>query len=264
MASVGLAAFVAWAMTGQASALVSSKAEAAEIGAERNPAVVRVEADRGLLDDGLACTGTLIAPRWVITAQHCTNRDRQPGRAYRARDMVVRPAAPGTARWPVVAVWRMGGYDDQTLANDVALLELAEPVTSVTPAGIASRAAPAGTRAEVLGFAGRPAQHAGQVRVTSLASVNTGPCLFPDSPRSSMTFVTSVEGGSTRGDSGGPMFVRRGDRLELQTVTAGAADRVTCEAPDLKGHPQSWVGIYNRVDRASAAWGFITAHVPVG
>jgi secreted trypsin-like serine protease len=259
MASVGLVAFVAWAMTGQASAIVSSPGGA---GADRGiDAVVRVEADHGLLDDGLACTGTLIAARWVVTAQHCTNVGRQRGRAYRAGDMVVRPAAPGKTRWAVTAVWRMGGYDDRNLTNDVALLELAEPMTTVTPARIAARAAATGADAEVYGFAGQPAQHVGHVRVTSLAAVNTGPCLFPDAAYSSMTFVTSVSGGSSRGDSGGPMFVRRDGVLELQTVTAGAADRLSCEAPDLTGHPQSWVGIYNRVDRASAAWGFITAHV---
>ncbi|WP_250003483.1 trypsin-like serine protease [Actinoplanes sp. M2I2] len=260
LASAGLVTFVAWAMTGQASAIVSPRIEArADLGIA---AVVRVEADHGLLDDGLACTGTLIAPQWVITAQHCTNLDRQPGRAYSARDLVVRPAAPDRARWAVVAVWRMGGYNDKTLANDVALLELARPVTSVTPARIATRAAPAGAAAEVHGFAGRPEQHVGRVRITSLAAVNTGPCLFPDAPGASMSFVTSVDGGSSRGDSGGPMFVRRAGLLELHTVTAGAADRVSCEAPDLRGRPQSWVGIYNRVDRASVAWGFITAHVP--
>ena len=60
------------------------------------------------------------------------------------------------------------------------------------------------------------------------------------------------------------MFTRRGGALELQTVTAGAADRVTCEKPDLQARPRAWVGIYNRVDRDSRAWGFIAAHVPTG
>jgi secreted trypsin-like serine protease len=256
IASVSLAAFVAWAMTGQASALVKSQAAQA-VGDGGEAAVVRVEADRGFLDDGLACTGTLIAPRWVITAQHCTNLDRRPGRPYRARDVVVRPS--GDERWAVAAVWRMGGYDERSLANDVALLELAEPVTTVSPARIAARPASTDTSADVYGFGGTPAQHTGRVRITSLAAVNNGPCLFPDR---GLAFVTSVHGGSSPGDSGGPMFVRRNGALELQSVTSGAADRVSCQGPDLAKRPQSWVGIYNRVDRDSAAWAFISAHVP--
>jgi secreted trypsin-like serine protease len=255
VALIGLAAFVAWAMTGQASAIVTARAATADD--ERMAAVVRVEADRGLLDRGLACTGTLIAARWVLTAQHCTNAGGRPGHPYQARDIRVRLDDAG---WAVTAVRRMAGYDARSLVNDVALLELAEPMTAVTPARIASAPLPAASSAEVYGFGGTPVQHAAGVRVTSLAAVNDGPCLFPDPP--SLTFVTSVRGGSSQGDSGGPMFTAAADGVPvLQTVTAGAADRQTCGSPDLHQRPQAWVGIYNRVDRASEAWSFLAQYL---
>ena len=248
---MALAAFVAWAMTGQASAMVGTLPTVEDGGGAGAPAIVRVEADRGLLDRGLACTGTLIAAAWVLTAQHCTNVNSDQRHPYRPGEITV------GAGWPVAAVHRMGGYDARSLVNDIALLELAAPVTTVVPARLAARPLGTASEATVYGSA-----HTADVRVTSLAAVNHGPCLFPDPPRGSMTFVTSVHGGSQRGDSGGPLLRWEDGVPLLQSVTAGAADRVTCGAPDLVGRPQAWVGISNRVDRASAAWPFLAAYVP--
>ena len=98
----------------------------------------------------------------------------------------------------------------------------------------------------------------------SPAAVNIGPPLSPgdDPPRASLTFVTSVRGGSSQGDSGGPMIAAAADGTPvLQTVTAGAADRRTCGSPDLRQRQQAWVGIYNRVDRASEAWSFLVTYL---
>ncbi|GAB2569575.1 hypothetical protein Aab01nite_07310 [Paractinoplanes abujensis] len=251
--SVALIVFVAWAMTGQASALMVPRA--ATGGSPVLP-VARVEADHGLLDRGLTCTGTLIAPTWVVTAQHCTNIGRRPGRPYRPQDVKVHFDEPVR----VVAVHQMPGYDPASMVNDVALLQLAAPVTAVTPARIATGPLPSPTGAQVYGFgASATGLHTADVRVTSRAAVNDGPCLFPAGP---LTFVQSVHGGSTPGDSGGPMLHWQQDRPLLQTITAGAADRTTCGTPRLEAHPESWVGIYNRVDRASSAGSFLALHVP--
>ncbi|MBM2616599.1 trypsin-like serine protease [Actinoplanes sp. LDG1-06] len=252
--SVATAAFVVWAVTGQASALMAG-ASTGEGGWPGGP-VLRVEADHGFLDRGLTCTGTLIAPTWVVTAQHCTNVGRAPGHPYRPRDLTVRVDQPVA----VDEVYRMGGYDAGSLVNDVALLRLSTPVTSVTPARIAETPLRSASGAQVYGFGGpSAAMHAADVRVTSRAVVNEGPCLFPTG---SLTFVTSVHGGSSQGDSGGPLLAWQGDVPLLQTVTAGAADRETCGLPSLQARPESWVGISNRVDRASTAWAFLSAHVP--
>ena len=84
---------------------------------------------------GLAgCSGTLIAPAVVMTAAHCVTGEGSVHPRSRALDIVagklrLRSASP--ARVHVVSVRVHPGYNAQTLANDLALLELARPVSAV-------------------------------------------------------------------------------------------------------------------------------------
>ena len=256
-AAVAVGGFVVWAMTGQAQAIVGGAAVAG--GGAPVAAVVRVEADHGFLDGGLSCTGTLIAAQWVVTAQHCTNVGKEPGHPYRPGEMTVRV---GGQRRAVGSVWRMDGYEAKKLVNDVALLRLGEPVTTVPPVRIADGPVVTGRDGYAYGFGstGDGWAHVAEVRATTLQAVNRGPCLFPG--RGELAFVTSVHGGSSPGDSGGPTLTWEGSAPVLHTVTAGSADRQTCGPASLTQRPGDWVGIYNRIDRGSVAWPFLRAHVP--
>ncbi|WP_305786541.1 S1 family peptidase [Symbioplanes lichenis] len=228
------------------------------------PAVVRLAAKDGWRDPGVNCTGTLIADRWVVTAQHCTNKGEKQGRPYRASKITVyvNTSARNAAQSRTASeVWRLDGYDERSGVGDIALLKLSKPVAGVTPVRIGAAPIPAGTNAYVYGF-GETADGRGdrqslprvaEVKVASPRSLQA-PCRLPGQ----VTYVTSVNGGTARGDSGGPTLEWSAGVPTLFAVTGGSFDRTTCRGGKVSA---TWVGLYNRVDRRSAAWHFLRAHV---
>lgn len=192
--------------------------------------------------------GTLIAPRWVITAAHAVNMMQMMpeerfvilgGKKRAVSRIVVYPDYP-----PARDAWQKlfsgvktadpDAFVDQYMKamasmHDIALLELAEPVTDVTPMPIYRGDAKPGTLTTVYGAGatgtdatGAPdsESHRTQLRRAENRLTQTdGPWLrfvFDCG-----THAPTLSGATAGGDSGGPVTINVSGRPYLAGITHG-------------------------------------------
>ncbi|AUX44646.1 serine protease [Sorangium cellulosum] len=158
--------------------------------AEASPWAVQVFDVRGDTGDFYQCTGTLVAPRWVLTAQHCIADDGETS--------AVRIGSNTYREGRRIAV---DGVEVPSAEVDIALLHLTEDADG--PLVQLADAAPAvtGTPATLYGWGseGTP-----RVMAPSLKKAD----ITLDGRRSDDELqATGVTGSGWSGDSGGPWFV---------------------------------------------------------
>jgi hypothetical protein len=211
-----------------------------ELGARfQSIAHLRLPNSRGVADG----EGTLIAPRWVLTAAHLTP-DIEPGlmitvgdAAYRVDAVLVHP------EWD-------GG------PNDLALLRLDRDVSGVVPARLYRDSLETGRVLVLVGYGDTgtgldgPDTNDWQVRgATNRVDEATGHWLKMrfDAPGDSQT--TALEGVSGGGDSGGPAYLQQDGPEVLAGVSSGQSTRATGGKPGRYGVTE----YYTRVSRY-VAW----------
>ena len=117
-------------------------------------AAALIDASVGDTLAGQTCGAVVVSPREVVTAAHCVAGDGSVRPRRRSLDVVagkLRLRGAGDARVHVTSVRVHPGFDPETLTDDLALLELARPVTGAARLDDGSAASAAQT-ATALGW----------------------------------------------------------------------------------------------------------------
>lgn len=183
---------------------------------------------------GQICGAVIVSPREVMTAAHCVVSDGSVRPRRRALDIVaghLRLRGASAARIHVLSVRVHPGFDPSSLVNDLALLELAKPVSGAAVLDTGADEVAGGT-ATAVGWGSTTASIAGDfpdaMRQTNLDVEPDANCTnaYGDGYDASTMLCAGVpEGGrdTCQGDSGGPLVSTSAPTVVIGFTSFGGA-----------------------------------------
>jgi secreted trypsin-like serine protease len=265
-ALLGLLAVLLWAAPAAAGGAHASIIGGRAASIAELPWLAFIEAETGP-EEGFQCTGTVVAPRLVLTAGHCV-QDIESGRLTPAADFAVATGVDDLHNVHAANISRVTqalvypGFQPSLLHGDAGLLVLAKPTSAPAIPLASSAEAPlyaSGTPISVAGW-GLTNPNAnditGVLRTASAVVQSTSLCrsrvsryypFFTPSTQLCAIDPPSFASGTCHGDSGGPAIAEaNGVAVQIGVTSLGEAKCAT-----------NLPGVFTRVDTISpwvAAW----------
>lgn len=164
-----------------------------------------------------SCGGTLIAPGYVLTAAHCfyPAKSKNIGKAYfGSHDSCFDGNCDASETRGIKKVTIHPQYDDFSVVNDIAILELDRPVTSIKPIAMETGSFVSGGDAKVLGWGVINSKTEAMAKVLqegAVKMVTQADCVSDYKYKRSdieagmmCAYATGRDG--CQGDSGGPLY----------------------------------------------------------